>query len=275
MKIISPVFALLFLQIACTDPEDAPPSSGTVEVFQSALQTILDSAQVHGTILIHPAHSDTFYSNDFQWAHKGQLPASTYKIPHSIIALETGVVEDDSTLFKWDGEDRWLDSWEQDLVFKDAFQLSCVPCYQEIARKVGLQRMRLNLDKLQYMGMVFDSSTIDRFWLGGASRITPFEQIEFLDRLYHSELAIKARSVQLLKKIMILEESSQYTLSGKTGWSIQNEINNGWFVGFLEKGDVTIFFATNISPKKTFDMDFFGEIRKTVTMEALRAMNFI
>jgi len=55
------------------------------------------------------------------------MPASTFKIVNSIIALETGVVENDSTMFKWNGEKRRLPIWEQDLTFRDAFHFSCVP----------------------------------------------------------------------------------------------------------------------------------------------------
>lgn len=68
-------------------------------VLTPALQTILDTSDVTGAILIYDPQAETYYSNSFEAAEQGHLPASTYKIPHSIIALETGVVEDDSTLF--------------------------------------------------------------------------------------------------------------------------------------------------------------------------------
>ncbi len=102
-------------------------------VVHPELQAILDAAGVTGSILIYDNWKDEYYSNDFDKAGKSQLPASTFKIPHSIIALESGVVEDDSTLFPWDGNARRLTAWEQDLNFKEA-QLPISERTQSIAR---------------------------------------------------------------------------------------------------------------------------------------------
>ena len=74
--------------------------------------------------------------------------------------------------------------WEADMSFRQAFVRSCAPCYQGIARKIGSQLMRRYIDTLAYPGMQFDSSSVDYFWLGGPSRITPFQQAAFLQRFY-------------------------------------------------------------------------------------------
>ncbi len=106
------------------------------------IQEIFDSSFVKGSILVFDPQRNIYYSNDFKWANQGKLPASTFKIPNSIIALETGIIDSDSSIIKWDGEKRNLAIWEQNLSFHDAFQFSCVPCYQEIAREIGENRMR-------------------------------------------------------------------------------------------------------------------------------------
>lgn len=140
-------------------------------------QTILDSAGVKGSILIYDSQEESYFSNDFEWANDGKLPASTFKIVNSIIALETGVVESDSTWSRWDGTKRWMKDWEQDLILKDAFHYSCVPCYQQIARSIGTNRMVEHLEALDYGYMQVDSANIDMFWLQGDSKISQFEQI--------------------------------------------------------------------------------------------------
>jgi len=140
----------------------------------AALQTLMDTSDLQGVILLYDLEADTYYSNDFGGCKKGQLPASTFKITNSIIALETAVVENDSSLFEWNGEDRMLDVWEQDLTLKEAFHYSCVPCYQEIARKIGANKMNKYLDTLNYGNMDVDSTNIDLFWLQGEYRIMPF-----------------------------------------------------------------------------------------------------
>lgn len=238
-------------------------------------QTILDTADVEGAILIYDLEEDRYYSNDFDWTRKGNLPASTFKITNSIIGLETGVVESDSTLFPWNGEKRRLKLWEQDLIFRDAFHFSCVPCYREIARKIGESKMNEFLEKLEYGDMKVDSSNVDLFWLVGASKISQYQQIDFLQRFYQSKLPISERTEQIMKLMMVIEDSEDYKLSGKTGWSITDDKNNAWFVGYVETQSKAYFFATNVEPKEQFNMDRFPMVRKEVTLKALEAMEII
>ena len=228
-----------------------------------------------GSVLIYDPQKDVYFSNNFAWAGKGRLPASTFKIANSIIALENGIIKDDSTIFKWDGEKRYLKKWEQDLIFRDAFQFSCVPCYQDVARRIGPKRMNDNLIKLDYGNMEVDSNNIDVFWLEGGSHISQFQQIDFLQRFYDSKISISERAEDIIKRMMIMEANKKYTLSGKTGWSVRNGNNNGWFVGFIEKENKVYYFATNIAPKEQFDMKMFAMIGKAITLKALREIEII
>ena len=131
------------------------------------------------------------------------------------------------------------------------------------------------LEKLDYGDMKVDSSNIDLFWLEGESRISQFQQINFLKRLYQSELPISERTEKIIKRMIVIEEDDDYKLSGKTGWSIKNWNNNGWFVGYFETQYKTYFFATNVEPKQQFDMNLFPMIRKDVTFKALEQMKII
>jgi len=245
------------------------------QVINLEFQTIIDSAKVDGAILVYDLQTDTYYSNNFTWANKERLPASTFKIPNSIIALESGIVENDSAIFKWNGEKRFLKVWEQDLIFRDAFRFSCVPCYQELARKIGDERMNKYLTSLDYGNMRVDSINIDVFWLEGDSRISQFQQIDFLKRFYSSKLPISERTKIIMKSMIKIEERNQYKLSGKTGLSVTNKIYNGWFVGYIESESKAYFFATNIEPKYKFDFDIFIKKRKQVTIEALKELDII
>jgi len=258
-----------------SDQKESDLNATKQQVTISEFQAIIDSAKVNGSILIYELKENKYYSNDFEWAQNGYLPASTFKITNSIIALETGVVENDSTLFRWNGESRSLRNWEQDLAFVDAFHFSCVPCYQEAARDIEAGRMTEYLDKLEYGDMDVDSSNIDLFWLQGESRITQFQQIDFLKRFYQSDLPIFDRTEKIMKRMMVIEENDNYTLSGKTGWSIRNGNNNGWFVGYIESRNKTYFFATNVEPKEQFNMDMFPMIRIEVTYKAFEQIGIL
>ena len=279
MKTIYLLFFLLILN-SCTEQKDAPQIpiekkeiiETPKQVANQGFQQILNAAEVNGVILIFDKKNNTYHSNDFERANQGFLPASTFKIPNSIIALETGVVEDEDTIFKWDGEKRALKMWEEDLTFTNALRKSCVPCYQDIARQVGVKRMNEYLEKLDYKNMVVDSSNLDLFWLEGNSRITAMEQIDFLSRLYHSKLPISKRTEKIIKDMIFIDKKPTYNLSGKTGWSVRNGNNLGWFVGYIEKGDDVYFVATNVDPKENFDMKKFTKIRLQVLKEATKLL---
>ncbi|KPM46683.1 penicillin-binding transpeptidase domain-containing protein [Jiulongibacter sediminis] len=237
------------------------------------IQSFLDSAKVEGAVLLFSQSKNEFFCNDFDWAETGFLPASTFKIANSIQALENGIVENDSTMFYWDGQPRYLKSWEEDLTFHQAFQRSCVPCYQEIARETGVERMRQTLEKIGYPGMVFDSSTIDNFWLEGDSRISQFQQIEFLKRLVNKELPVSQKTVDIMSKIMLIDQNEDYDFYGKTGWAQPNDSTNiGWFVGYAVTPKDTLYMATNIQPTPAFNMNDFGKIRMLVTIKALEGL---
>ena len=238
------------------------------KIVKQKFQSILDSASINGSILFYDLQEDKYYSNDFEWAKKGQLPASTFKIPNSIIALESGIIKNDSTLLIWNGEKRRNKNWEQDLTFRDALHFSCVPCYQKIAKEIGVKKMRNYLDLFNYGIIKFDSTTIDNFWLEGDSRINQFQQINFLKAFYQSQLSISERTEKTMKRMMVIEDTNEFKISGKTGWSYTNEIDNGWFVGYIESHKKVYFFATNISPKENSNINIFAESRINVTHRA-------
>ena len=264
------------LYSACVSNETAPQSPETTpqEILRPDFGSLLDSQQLIGAILIYDPQQQITYTNDPAYCRIGRLPASTFKIANSIVSLETAVMASDSSISRWDGQSRALPIWEEDLTLHQAFQRSCVPCYQDIARQIGPERMRTQLDKIQYPGMVFDSTTINNFWLVGTSRISPFEQIDFLQRLYNAQLPIQERTWKMLKRMMLLDKNKRYTLSGKTGWAVRGDENNGWFVGYLEKANQVYFFATNISPAEGLDMGRFPALRKAVTIQALEHLLF-
>jgi beta-lactamase class D len=267
------IFWILLVSLTMTSQTK---NSQDKEILVSEFNKILDSLKVKGAVLIYDIENKTYYSNNFSWAKTGIIPASTFKIPNSIIALETGVIKNDSVIFKWNGEKRWNKKWEQDLTFKEAFQVSCVPCYQEVARKIGVKRMKDYLQKLNYRKMVFDSSTIDNFWLDGASKITQIQQIDFLKRFYFSELPISKRTESIVKNIILIEKTNAYTLSGKTGLSVKNDLYNGWFVGYFETKNKVYFFATNLEPieKEAVNDDFYSA-RINATKQAFKNLNFL
>ena len=275
MKILLALIVIFFLSCSGSQKSHQASSFGandSIKISNPTFQSLIDSSSVIGSILVYSIQKDTYYSNDFKWANRGQLPASTFKIANTIIGLETGVIKSDTMMFEWDGQDRLSSSWEKDLVLRDAFHLSCVPCYQEVAREVDVERMEDYAQRLDYGNIAVDSSTIHNFWLVGTSRISQMEQVSFLESLYHSELPISKRTEKIIKDLMVMERNGQYVLSGKTGLSNEDDHYNGWFVGMLEAEGQTLLFATNIEPKDQQNRIGFTGKRKEITMSALNEL---
>jgi beta-lactamase class D len=211
-----------------------------------------DNLGVNGSIIIYDLDRDRFDQHNPSRNNAAFLPASTYKIPNSLIALETGVIKDDVAVLTWDGIERGLgyspiEEWNQDLNLRLAFKYSAVWFYQVLARKIGHQRMQDFVNQIQYGNQnIGGKEDIDRFWLSGELRITPKEQIDFLRRLYQNDLPFDQRTIDLVKDITIAEQTPNYVLRAKTGWATSVTPNIGWYVGYLEQNDNVYFFATNL-----------------------------
>lgn len=223
-----------------------------------------------GTIALFDTRDGVLGCSDVERCQRAFIPASTFKIPNSMIALETGAVEGPDTIMKWDGKQYWVQDWNQDLKFRDAFRVSCVPCYQAVARQVGGKVEQEWVTKLDY-GNHDTSGGVDTFWLRGGLRISPLQQIDFLRRFDGNGLPISERTADIVRDIMTLDVTETYVLRAKSGATRPPEdpVELGWFVGWLELGERRVFFATLIDGRRP-DVDLLPA-RRRVTERVLKA----
>jgi len=225
-----------------------------------------DSARVQGCFLMYNTSTHTFHVYNEPRARTPFLPASTFKIPNSLIGLETGVIADAEFVIAWDGVRRDIEAWNKDHTLRSAIAVSCVPYYQELARRVGAKRMKLWLDTLRYGNADTTGMVIDRFWLSGRLRTTCFEQIDFLHRLQSGRLPVSKRSANIVRDIIRLDSTANYVLRGKTGWADAQGV--GWLVGWVETLDNTYIFACNIAMTAMQQ----APARRTITEQIFRAL---
>lgn len=185
------------------------------------------------------------------------LPASTFKIVNALIGLQTGVISSDSMVIPWDGVKRSVPEWNKDLTMYDAFRVSAVPYFQEVARRIGKDTMQHWLDSLAY-GTKKIKTRVDTFWLDNSLKITPDEQLGLVKCLYFDQLPFFKVNQETVKRAMIFEQNTAYTLAYKTGWggwdsARQKQI--GWMVGWVEENRQPRFFVLNLESKDpNFDM---------------------
>jgi beta-lactamase class D len=217
------------------------------EIREDLAKHFADDGTV-GTFVGYKVDEYLVIASDKDRSGEAMLPASTYKVPNSLIALETGVVEDpDKDIFKWDGVKRSIEAWNRDHTLRSAIAASAVPVYQEIARRIGEARMQKYVDLFEY-GNRNIGGGIDQFWLTGDLRIDPVQQIDFLDRLRRGVLPISKRSQDLVRDILPVTKIGDATIRAKSGL-LGAEIGKpslGWLVGWAEKGSAQTVFALNM-----------------------------
>lgn len=224
-----------------------------------------------GCFVLYDLKKDTYLKYNLKRCEEKFIPASTFKIFNSLVGLETGTVKDQFEVFKWDSVKRFYDMWNQDLDMMKAFKYSGVWFYQELARKIGEDKMQHYIS-LNHYGNENITGGIDKFWLDGGLRISADEQIEMLKKLYDNKLNFSQRSMDIVKNIMIYDQTDEYTIRAKTGWAVRVEDQIGWFVGYVEKRSAVYFFAINIESKKP-EEGFTS--RKDITLKILKHLKII
>jgi len=173
-------------------------------------------------------------------------PCSTFKILNSLIALDAGVLKDENETITWDGVIRTYDFWNKDHSMRSAIGVSAVWFYQELARRIGKERMQRMVFQSNY-GNNDTSETLIDFWLGnGSLMISVHEQVTFLAKLMREELPFSKQAMERVKEILILEKGEERIFAGKTG----SCGGVGWFVGYTHTNETTEVFAFALKGEK-------------------------
>jgi len=130
------------------------------------------------------------------------LPASTFKVPHALVALETGVVTEKSVI-KWDGTKRDYAVWNRDQTLDSAIKMSAVWVFQQFAAAIGRERELSYLRSFQYGSATFERGVTD-FWLNGDLTITPAEEVAFLQRMFTYDLPVARKHIDVVKAAVSL-----------------------------------------------------------------------
>ncbi len=212
-----------------------------------SLKVYFDSAGVTGCFgLFDNGQNNFIIYNLSRYRDSSYTPASTFKIVNSLIGIQTGVISDENMVIKWDGIKRWNEDWNKDLTMKEAFAVSAVPYYQEVARRIGHDTMKLWIDSLGY-GNRDISGPIDSFWLNNHLKIKPDEELGLVKKLYFDQLPFFKRTQEIVQSVMLREQNSNYKLYYKTGWGFPEKGGElGWVVGWIEENKHPYFFVLNI-----------------------------
>ena len=283
MKSTQFVFGILFIGLlfSCsTKRKDNHFTSKNDEVLvRQDFKKYFDECNVEGAIAIYDYKNHTWILSDTVATRKETLPASTFKIINLLIALETKTIASENDIVKWPGSTDTLKydyrpNIYHDITVKEAFEVSAGWAFIELAKKIGKDNYKKYLTLCHY-GNINLSQTDPDFWNFGAFGISPINQVEFLKKLYEEKLPFSKRNIAIVKKVMITEQNDDYTIHSKTGWTRENDINTGLWVGYIENKNGAYFFATRLLQDRKLNAYNFGNCRKEITKSVFRDLNVI
>lgn len=241
------------------------------------------------TFVLHEVKTGRTLACNAARAEHRFTPASTFKIPHALLAIESGVVTDETRSFIWDGRPRGVGAWDRDTSMADAIRNSTVWVFQAIASQLGIEREAAALKRLGYGNAdVGGTRDLRHFWLSGPLAISATEQVRFLTRLRAGTLDADKQSQARTAALLHLREcGAGCDVYGKTGAVLpidddgflregdrtllpEGQERTGWFVGWVERPDDeggAVVFAHNL------DLALPGAMnaRTKVAFEILRA----
>ena len=242
------------------------PDAGVPARPQPAWTGLFASAAVPGTLVVADARGTAveLLVHDAQRAGQRFSPASTFKIPHSLFALDAGLVKDEFQVFRWDGVQRAVPAWNRDQDLRSAMRDSAVWVFEGFARQLGTAREEAYMRRIGYgNGLASGKSP---FWVDGDLAISAHEQVSMLRALYANRLPFAEAHQRLVKDLMVNEAGSRWILRAKSGWSG----TIGWWVGWMELAEGPVFFALNIdTPRRQADLPR----RIEIVREAMRGID--
>lgn len=196
--------------------------------------------------------------------HKQMSPCSTFKIPLSLMGYDAKILKNETNP-TWDFQedyDNWLASWKTSLSPLSWMKYSCVWYSKVLSLELGIEKIQNYLISFEYgnqdvSGGLAEPGPSTPFWINSSIKISPKEQVEFLQKMNRFQLPISTKATRMTKAILFKEELPEgWKLFGKTGWSgsditkDNNSLEHGWFVGWIEKDNCFYPFAYLICDKK-------------------------
>lgn len=203
------------------------------------------------------------YKNNNCWAineaglTQRHSPYSTFKIPHTLIALETGAVKSVDERIEWDqtkhpAKPFWPETWKQSHTLATAFKHSAVWYYQDLVPRIDPKQYKKWLAKFHYGNQTFTPGS-DNFWLNNELQISPVEQVGFIACLLKNRCGVNAGTFSAFESAAVQETKNEFSLYAKTGAgsidpNSKEDAFGGWYVGYVkgEGGKPVAAFALYI-----------------------------
>ena len=236
------------------------------------LEKFFNEYNVTGAFISYSEKDSSYIRYNIKRCEEQFIPAGTFDIMCSLIGLQTRLIKHKNFIIVWNGKKSLIPSWNQNHTLETALQNSVRWYFQKLSKRIGQPRIKKYIIENNYGNM--DISGGDRaFWHASNLRISPEQQIDFVRRLKKNNLTFSNRYIRLVKRILIFEKKKYYIMVAKPGRGFQDGKAIGWFIGYIQKKDDTIYFATNIESENP-DTNF-GKARIEITKNILYELGYL
>ena len=212
-----------------------------------AVAALFRQAGVEGTFVLLDERRGELRGTNRTRAEQRISPASTFKIANALIGLSLGAARSVDEVIPYTGDaNPFMREWLEPMGLRGAMKVSNVPLYQELARRIGLQRMREAIARLGY-GNQQIGTNVTTFWLRGPLAISAVEQTRFLSSVAHRTLPFPDQAQRQVAEITRVDSGPGWSLHAKTGWQNAPGAGVGWWVGWVQRGKQITPFALNIA----------------------------
>lgn len=249
--------------------------SEPTEMTKKTLDLSSSFGDINGcAVFFNVNNNEQLYYNE-EMSKTQASPFSTFKIISSLMGLENGILENENSKMSYNGTQYPRNEWNGDLTLKEAFQTSCVWYFRQVIDAVGETQVRNELENLQYGNRDVSEwagnglnplADLSGFWIGSSLKISPDEQVRVLHDLFEGKTNYSKHSIDVLKQIMLVEDTGEQQIYGKTGSSLDGE---AWFVGFTEKSGEKVYFAVYLNDYQQRAIP--GNTAKEIAVEAVKS----
>lgn len=196
----------------------------------AAIAKLLDSAGMQGSFALLENGTEQFTIHNLsRYKDSAIAPGASFYLIPALIGLDKGLISYHDTTLK----------------FNDSAAF-----YTNLISKIGRLEVLKTLDSLHY-GKGIASADSTHFWDNGSLVITPDEQLGLIKRIYFKELFFQKKSQETLKKMILVEDNSNYRLSYIIGTDTTLNKNSAWVLGYVEENQHPYFFVLNTNAKKS------------------------
>lgn len=228
---------------------------------------------IKGCAVLYDDQNKIYYLYNQELCNVQSSPCSTFKIISTLMGLKNGVISSEDSKMNYNGTIYPIETWNKNLTLKDAFKNSCVWYYRQVIDKVGKDEVQKELNLLKYGNCDISKwngsleapfPDVNGFWLDSSLKISALEQVNILRNIFEGNTEYSQNNVDLLKNIMLTEETDNLRVYGKTG---TGKLCSGKFVGFCEKGSERYYFAIYLDDQNE---QVSGKIAKDIAMEIIK-----